>query len=152
ELDRLFVDGNAESIYYTMDDSNIRYHDMYHSRSSRIKLLVENNEITQFIPIRAIEGKFSPLHFVTQEAEILSGFVWKPGDRPTSKEDLLARKREIGTETIAVDTTASPPGIDRAETLADTLGGLEATEDVLAVDDARTDTSRMGNEAGNAAR
>src|SRR5690606_28421230 len=51
ELERLFVDGNAESIYYTRDEKNIRYQDMYHSRSSRIKLLVENNEITKFVPI-----------------------------------------------------------------------------------------------------
>ncbi len=119
ELERLFVDGNAESIYYTRDDNNIRYQDMYHSRSSRIKLLVENNEITQFIPIRAIEGKFSPLHLVTQEAEILSGFVWKPGDRPRSKEDLLARKREIGTTAVPTDTTAVSTGNDPAEETGD---------------------------------
>src|SRR5690606_4883442 len=118
ELERLFVDGNAESIYYTRDDNNIRYQDMYHSRSSRIKLLVENNEITQFIPFRAIEGKFSPLHLVTQEAEIHSGFVWKPGDRPNSKEDLLARKREVGTAEIAPDTTGGPAAAGRPPTLA----------------------------------
>lgn len=121
ELERLFVDGNAESIYYTRDDDDIRYQDMYHSRSSRIKLLVENNEITQFIPIRAIEGKFSPLHLVTQEAEILSGFVWKPGDRPTSKEDLLTRKREIGAAEIPTDSAAAPPATETATQAGDSV-------------------------------
>lgn len=135
ELERLFVDGNAESIYYTRDEKNIRYQDMYHSRSSRIKLLVENNEITKFVPIRAIEGKFSPLHLVTQEAEVLSGFIWKPGDRPRSKEDLLARKRETGTAAIAADTT----GAGQLPVPANTLDITDPIPDTLGVDEQRND-------------
>lgn len=93
KLERLFVDGNAESIYYNVDDERQRFTDMYHNRSSRIKILVDSNEITHFIPISGVDGKVYPLHLIPQEAEILEGFVWKPGDRPTSKEDLLARRR-----------------------------------------------------------
>lgn len=121
ELDRLFVDGNAESIYYTMDSENIRYQDMYHNRSSRIKLLVEDNEIVRFIPIRSIEGKFSPLHLVTQDAEILDGFIWKPGDRPTSREDLLMRKREATAESLETDSTDTLPETGRPTAVAATL-------------------------------
>ncbi|WP_188748006.1 OstA-like protein [Parapedobacter defluvii] len=92
-LERMFIDGNAESIYYIVDEKRKAYTDMYHSRSSRIKILVDSNQITHFIPIRGIDGKVYPLNLVPQEEEILEGFVWKPGDRPTSKEDLLARRR-----------------------------------------------------------
>lgn len=139
ELERLFVDGNAESIYYTMDDENIQYQDMYHSRSSRIKLLVEDNEIARFIPIRSIEGKFSPLHLITQEAEILVGFIWKPGDRPTSKEDLLMRNRSIEAETtIATDTTESSPSMPRASTSPASLN--TADESISAVDSIHVDS------------
>ncbi|WP_257669080.1 OstA-like protein [Parapedobacter tibetensis] len=93
ELERLFIDGNAESIYYVVDEKRKAYSDMYHSRSSRIKILLDSNQITHFIPIRRVDGKVYPFHLVPQDAEILGGFVWKPGDRPTSKEDILARRR-----------------------------------------------------------
>ncbi len=140
ELERLFVDGNAESIYYTMDTENIRYQDMYHNRSSRIKLLVDNNEITRFIPIRSIEGKFSPLHLVTQEAEILDGFIWKPGDRPTSKEDLLTRKREIITEqSITSDSTDISPEMTSRPTPEEPLDSVEPMEDIPSTDTLSTD-------------
>ena len=49
-----------------------------------------------------------------QEREILEGFVWKPGDRPTSKEDLLSRKRVIEQEIIRADETDS--ALDSAAT------------------------------------
>lgn len=93
ELDRMFVDGNAESIYYNVDEEQQIYTNMYHSRSSRIKIVVDSNQIVEFVPIRRMDSKLYPMHLVPQEAEILDGFVWKPGDRPTSKEDLLARRR-----------------------------------------------------------
>lgn len=112
-LERMFVDGNAESIYYSVDEQKKIYTNLYHSRSSRIKILVDSNEIVQFNPIRRVEGKVYPMHLVPQDAEILDGFVWKPGDRPTSKEDLLTRQRPKIDEPIQspVDTTVSaePP-------------------------------------------
>ena len=109
-LERMFIDGNAESIYYVVDEKQKIYTDMYHNRSSRIKVLVDSNQITHFIPIRSIDGKVYPLTIVPQEEEILEGFIWKPGDRPLSKEDLLTRRRppaEANTEAPA-DSTATP--------------------------------------------
>src|SRR5690606_26586151 len=113
-LDRMFVDGNAESIYYMVDEKEQVYTNMYHSRSSRIKIVVDSNEIVEFSPIRRVDGKVYPMHLIPQEAEILNGFVWKPGDRPTSKEDLLARRRPPADAAVAVpaDSAAaeqSPP-------------------------------------------
>lgn len=109
-LERMFIDGNAESIYYIVDEERKIYTDMYHSRSSRIKILVDSNQITYFVPIRSVDGKAYPLNLVPQEEEILEGFVWKPGDRPTSKEDLLIRRRPpADAETkVPADTTEAP--------------------------------------------
>ncbi len=111
-LERIFVDGNAESIYYLVDEKRKAYSDMYHSRSSRIKILVDSNAITHFIPIRNIDGKIYPLTLVPREAEILDGFVWKPTDRPISKEDLMTRRRPpagvdlvVPNDSLATDST-----------------------------------------------
>jgi len=116
ELERMFVDGNAESLYYLVNDKRGIFTDMYHSRASRFKILLDSNAITHFIPIRRLDSKLYPIHLIPQEAEILDGFVWKPGDRPTSKEDLLARQRPpadagiaIPADTARTDTTGGRP-------------------------------------------
>lgn len=110
ELERLFVDGNAESIAYRENKDKTAYTDMHHNRSSRIKLLIRNENLTDFIPIKSTEGTIYPLHLLSQEREILDGFIWKPGDRPRSKEDLLARKRVLEQEVIkAEDPDAGQP-------------------------------------------
>ncbi len=127
-LERMFIDGNAESIYYIVDEKRKIYTDMYHSRSSRIKILVDSNQITHFIPIRRIDGKVYPMHLAPQEAQILEGFIWKPGDRPTSKEDLLARRR--------------PPADAALETPADTT---EVSGRPVPTEPVDPDTSEIGD-------
>ncbi len=109
-LDRMFVDGNAESIYYMIDEKEQVYTNMYHSRSSRIKIVVDSNQIVEFSPIRRVDGKVYPIYLIPQEAEILDGFVWKPGDRPTSREDLLTRRRPAADAALAV--TADSTGVE----------------------------------------
>ncbi|WP_353126465.1 OstA-like protein [Parapedobacter pyrenivorans] len=109
-LDRMFIDGNAESIYYMIDEKQQTYTNMYHSRSSRIKILVDSNQIVEFSPIRRVDGKVYPIHLIPQEVEILEGFVWKPGDRPTSKEDLLARRRPPADAGLAVPSDSTTSG------------------------------------------
>ncbi len=109
-LDRMFVDGNAESIYYMADEKEQVYTNMYHNRSSRIKIVVDSNQIVEFTPIHRPEGKVYPIFLVPQEAEILNGFVWKPGDRPTSKEDLLTRRRPPADAALVVPTDSTTAG------------------------------------------
>lgn len=127
-LERMFIDGNAESIYYIVDEKRKIYTDMYHSRSSRIKILVDSNQITHFIPIRSIDGKVYPLNLVPQEEEVLEGFVWKPGDRPTSKEDLLMRRRPpAGGDTELPADTTETPGQPIQEVEPDSLESVDKT-------------------------
>jgi len=103
ELERMFVDGNAESIAYRENKEKTGYTDMHHNRSSRIKILLKNDDLTDFIPIKSTEGTIYPLHLLRQELEILDGFIWKPGDRPRSKEDMLNRKRFVEQEVINME-------------------------------------------------
>lgn len=117
ELERIFVDGNAESLAYRENKTKTGYTDMHHNRSSRIKLLIRDNNLTDFIPIRSTEGTIYPLTIVTQEQEILDGFTWKPSDRPTSKEDLLNRKRVM--DLPAVQATAPPDSTTAESTIED---------------------------------
>lgn len=89
KLDRMFVDGNAESIYYTMDGEAIS--GMTKSIGSRIKIVFQENEVTDIINIRKTETSYSPIAAIDRDKEILPGFIWRPKDRPMSKEDVINR-------------------------------------------------------------
>ncbi|MDB5121570.1 MAG: hypothetical protein JWN56_2788 [Sphingobacteriales bacterium] len=87
KLDRMFVDGNAESLYYTKEDST--YSGMNHMISSRIKVLFRNSELEDIISIRKPEGTYYPIDKIPKDEAILEGFLWKPKERPRSKEEII---------------------------------------------------------------
>jgi len=90
KLRQMFVDGNAESIYYTVEDS--AYSGMNKSLSSRMRLEFAENKLKEVIIIRKPEAKYYPIDKVVKDEEILKGFIWKPNDRPRSKEEILGIK------------------------------------------------------------
>lgn len=89
-LKNMYVDGNAESIYYTKK-SNGEYDNVNQSLSSRIKFLFDKKELSTVSMYRQIEGKADPIDSVKKE-NVLTGFVWKPELRPTSKADVIKGK------------------------------------------------------------
>ena len=100
-LNRLFVDGNAESIYYAKEDTS--YSGMNRMVSSRIKVLFENNKLRDIISIRKPEGNFYPMDKIPPDENILKGFIWKPKDRPQSKEAIIPslRKNKVNSKSKA---------------------------------------------------
>lgn len=94
-INKLFVDGNAENLVFSTNEKLGVVTEMFHDRGARIKVQMDNNEIIDYITVKKVDQKVYPFVMVTQENEILPGFIWRPQDRPTSKEDLLNRKREL---------------------------------------------------------
>ncbi|MBE8720096.1 hypothetical protein C4F40_05050 [Sphingobacterium sp. Ka21] len=94
-IDRLYVDGNAENLIFMENTELGIITDMFHDRGARIKIKMEGKKIIDYVSVRKVDQKVYPFKMVTQENEILPGFIWRPQDRPTSKEDLLNRRREI---------------------------------------------------------
>jgi lipopolysaccharide export system protein LptA len=97
KLDRMFVDGNAESIYYVKEDSV--YSGMNRMLSSRIKVIFKENKLKDIISILKPEGNYYPIEEIPKDEEILKGFIWKPKDRPRSKEEIIpslaAKKKPV---------------------------------------------------------
>lgn len=95
KLDRVFVDGNAESIYYTVEEG--KFTSMLRSISSRIKVLFSDNKMTDVISIRKPSSTYYPIELAPEDKEFLDGFIWKPELRPKSKEEVIqgAPKKEI---------------------------------------------------------
>lgn len=93
QLEVMYVDGNAESIYYTVEDSV--YTGMNRSVSSRMKVLFEDKQLKDVYFIGKPEMTYYPIEKAPKEAEILEGFMWKPKERPKSKEEIIpALKKE----------------------------------------------------------
>lgn len=102
KLDKVFVDGNAESLIYMENEAKNGFSDVFHNRSSRIKFLLKDNELTDFVAQKGSDGTVYPLNLISRDQEILEGFIWKPSDRPKSKEDLLLRKRTVDVQEVPI--------------------------------------------------
>nr|WP_315422475.1 OstA-like protein [uncultured Pedobacter sp.] len=116
----LYVDGNAESIYYTQDDSTKVYKEMNQTLSSRIKFIFKDNEnaIEEIVYIKGIEGALNPENTIAKD-HVLKGFSWKPTERPKSKKDAIgssgktkpkAKAKAIAGKTVVGVKAASPAG------------------------------------------
>ena len=116
----LYVDGNAESIYYTQDDSTKVYKEMNQTLSSRIKFIFKDNEnaIEEIVYIKGIEGALNPENTIAKD-HVLKGFSWKPTERPKSKKDAIgssgktkpkAKAKAIAGKTVVGVKAARPAG------------------------------------------
>jgi len=114
----LYVDGNAESIYYTQDDSTKVYKEMNQTLSSRIKFIFKDKEnaIEEIVYIKGIEGALNPENTIAKD-HVLKGFSWKPTERPKSKKDAIgssgkpkpkAKAKTVAGKTVAAAKTTAP--------------------------------------------
>ena len=90
ELSNLFVDGNAESVYYNRDKDSV-YVEMNQTISSRIKVLFKNKEVTKILAIRDPEGVRTPMAELKEDVK-LTGFTWQPELRILSKKEAINGK------------------------------------------------------------
>lgn len=90
KLDRMFVDGNAESIYFNRENSG-EYTEMNQTVSSRIKMLFKNKEIDDIVNVKDTEGVRTPMKDLKEDV-YLTGFTWKPELRPLSKKEAINGK------------------------------------------------------------
>lgn len=112
-LSSMYVDGNAETVYFTKTEDGKKYDKMNQTISSRLKVIFRNNEIADVVPIKDVEGATTPVAAIKQDV-ILTGFVWKPELRPRSKKDITNPKVVAKPKNLA-----DKPGV---KTLIKSLG------------------------------
>jgi hypothetical protein len=84
----MFVDGNAETIYFAHDSTG-KVTEMHRSLSSRIRIHFKDNKAQQIVFLSKPEHRYGPLNKFTEDEKVLKGFIWKPKDRPVSKESII---------------------------------------------------------------
>ncbi|MFI5138467.1 MAG: OstA-like protein [Sphingobacteriales bacterium] len=89
KLNRMFIEGNAESIYFARDSGKMTISGMQRSLSSRIRVDFKNNEATNLAFYTKPENRYGPLAKFKEDDKILKGFIWKPKERPVSKESII---------------------------------------------------------------
>ncbi|GGH17086.1 OstA-like protein [Mucilaginibacter phyllosphaerae] len=111
KLDRMFIVGNAESIYFTRDSLK-KVDGMQRSLSSRMRIYFKNSSASNIFFITKPEHRYGPLSKFTEDERILKGFIWKPKERPVSKESIIpSYNRKLARAQAAADKKA---GLDKA--------------------------------------
>jgi hypothetical protein len=87
KLDVVFVNGNAESIYFPQDTSENK--GMMRSVAAKMRINFHQDSLMQIAFIRQPEHNYYPFEKITEELKTLPNFSWKPKDRPKSKEEVI---------------------------------------------------------------
>lgn len=91
KISRADVLNNAEVIYFTREKNKVTK--LTHSVGGNITVMMKNGEVaTAAVRIKP-EHKFVNIKQVKEDDKILKGFIWKPNDRPASKEDVINPKK-----------------------------------------------------------
>jgi lipopolysaccharide export system protein LptA len=109
EVRRMKVDGNAESIYFALDDDQ-KYIGSNKTVASRMLLYFGNNQVDNIKFYTQPKAKFTPMKKAGGGDQKLDGFNWDTSRRPMTLEDLFFEKNksEAKTETI-------PPSNDKTK-------------------------------------
>ena len=89
KLHKMYIEGNAESIYFSRDSGKMTISGMQRSLSSKITADLKNNEVTNLGFYTKPENRYGPLDKFKEDERILKGFIWKPKERPVSKESII---------------------------------------------------------------
>jgi lipopolysaccharide export system protein LptA len=140
KLDRMYVTGNAESIYFIRDSLQV-VKEMQRSLSSRMRVRFKNNSAQNVTFLIQPDHKYAGLNKFTEDERILKNFMWKPKERPISKESILpsyGRKHNPpGTKTKTIKKPAGNPA-NKDEMAGDSTGVQSSREIPLTTGDDST--------------
>ncbi|WP_094568789.1 OstA-like protein [Mucilaginibacter xinganensis] len=142
KLHQIFIDGNAESIYFNRDSGKTEVSGMERSLSTGIRVNFEKNQATNIGFYLKPEHKYTPIAKVVDDDKILKGFIWKPKERPVSKESIIPSYNRKAAAKQARDNAKkgkvpdkSPPGVkavkDSVNNKLQNLPGVKAARDSL---------------------
>lgn len=108
KLDRMFISGNAESIYFNRDSGKVS--GMQRSLASRMRITFKNSNANHVFFLTKPEHRYGPLTKFPEDERILKGFIWKPKERPISKESILPSYGRRNNPQPAKTTAPKKPG------------------------------------------
>lgn len=110
KIDRIYVNGNGESIYYVLDDedsTNIITMGMNRILCSDMTIRFKNEKLDNISFYIKPEARFIPPHELTPDVQKLGGFEWKGDLRPELEDLMTSDPNPIKPEK---DKQKLPPG------------------------------------------
>ncbi len=104
-LNTMEVTGNAETIYFNRDTVKNVVTEMSRSLGNIMKATFKNGRISRANTYGSTENKVNPINKVKDDDKILKGFIWKPKERPQTKEDITG----FGNKQKATAVAVKPP-------------------------------------------
>ena len=92
EIDKIFIKGNAENIYYLQDDFK-KFIGVNKSTSQQINLFFNKRAPTKIKYIKSVKGSTYPLSKFNKQESILRGFNILENKRPKHWTDILNTKK-----------------------------------------------------------
>jgi lipopolysaccharide export system protein LptA len=86
KINRIFVLGNGESLYYILDDKNTALRGMNKIICSNITIRFKDGRINNLSFYKKPDAQFIPPHELKKEDKLLKGFNWKADEKPEKKD------------------------------------------------------------------
>ncbi|MBK8556373.1 MAG: hypothetical protein IPL65_11670 [Lewinellaceae bacterium] len=91
ELREMLVEGNAQALYYALDDKRA-YIGLNESECSEMRLFFGDNKVEDIRFYEQPKGKFTPMKKLDKGGRKLDGFFWESARRPMRLSDILVQK------------------------------------------------------------
>ncbi len=88
DLNRMKVEGNSETVYYTLNEDNA-YTGVNKTLCSEMMLYFAENKVQNIHYYNKPSGNYAPIDKINQSEYILDGFKWEIDKKPKSLEDLF---------------------------------------------------------------
>ena len=98
EIRRIFVDGNAESIYFPIDDKDGSLMGVNKTKSSYLSIELENSKMKRLAFWPSPTGTMTPVDQADKSNKFFDNFNWNTEIRPLDKMDIF-RDVEVPTDT-----------------------------------------------------
>lgn len=119
DIRRMEVKGNAESVYYALDEEDA-YIGVNKTLSSSMMVYFGDNEVERINFYRQPTARIEPMATADHAALQLPGFQWETASRPRSVADVLAKRWQArvavagcATQPASANSGDSTPPIDR---------------------------------------
>jgi len=108
QLKKVDVNGNAESVYYPVDDKDSSLVGLNKTQSSYVKMYLKNKKIERVVLTSASSGTMYPIEGLTNSELYLRNFFWIPEQRPLKPIDVF--KEFPKTERFKPGAPSKTPG------------------------------------------
>ena len=109
QLKKVDVNGNAETIYYPIDDKDSTIVGINKTQSSFVYMYIKNKKVQRIVMTSATTGNMYPLTQLSGDELYLKNFFWLEKQRPVKREDVFLTFPKEKRVKIAVSDNKTAP-------------------------------------------